>query len=86
MVEVVSSVWLGTFCIPWPADTRTLVQHLPAPALGPIPCLGVGSPSPALVPSLEIGRLIQGANRLNPTMGRTQILDQRAPNRHPTID
>ena len=76
---VVSSVWLGTYSIPWLADTRALVQRLLVLALAPAPYPEVGSPNPGT------GRLIQGANQLNQPMGRIQTLDQHAPNHHPAI-
>jgi len=79
LVGAASSVCLGASCTPSLVGTRTLVRRLPAPPLGPAPCLGAGSPAPA--PNREIDRLIREVNLPNRTTIRTQIPDQRAHNR-----
>jgi len=57
-------------------DTRTLVRCPLVLALVPALYPEVGKQAPALVPNPEIGRLIQGAKPLSPTMGLIQTLDQ----------
>jgi len=85
IVEVAFSVWLGICCIHWLVGTQAMVQCLLVLALVLALYPEAGNPALALVPNLEIGRLIPGANPLNPTMGRTRALDQRALHRHITI-
>lgn len=84
VVGAVSSAWLETSSTPFLVGTRTPVQCLLTPVPVPTPCLEAGSQTPALVPSLEIGHLTQGANLLRRTVAPIQILGKRIPNRRPT--
>ena len=81
LVGAASSVCLGASCTPSLVGTRTLVRRLPAPPLGPTPCLGAGNPTPAPAPNREIDCLMREVNLPNQTITRTQIPDQRAHNR-----
>lgn len=82
----VSSVWLEISCIPWLVGTRTLARCLPALAQVPTPYLEAGSPAPALVQNLELGRSIRGTKPLSQIVGRIQTPDRRrASNRRHTI-
>jgi len=84
-VGAVSSACLEASCTHSLVGTRTLVQRLLVPPPGPTPCLGAGNPTPAPTPNREIDRLIREANQPNQTTTRTQILDQRALNRHTNV-
>ena len=84
---VVFLAWLGAFCIPSEAATKTLVRSLLVPTQGPGPCLGVGNLVPALAPSRGTGRLARGVNLIAPWIGYIPTLDRDAPKqRLSTID